>query len=343
MRRAIRTALLGLTGIAIALSSLSASAIEPCNDVARTITISGRVTDPHGNPVPSYPVIATREGGVCREQTTTDANGSYTLDLPFGDPTHCYYVMGQADEFYAQTKPTKKLCGDTRGVNLLAKYRISLVGHTHSRFIVDDSKDVLIPVIVYAHARTPKVPFAPVPLAWVFRYEPLGKGDHELLGQGALTDPEVRQIREGVWEYRWVTSVTLPARKPGHYDMDWGAKADPNSIFNPMMECLMVWFGFGITGVSPSEGALPGQVVTVSAKGLGDARGEVILYNRLVKDSWNREVGAVPSVLVLSWSDTEVRFLLPADARTGWLQVKTGSGARTNRFPITVGAAGITY
>lgn len=328
MRRGLRTALLALAPIVLILSSFSAAAIEPCPNEACT-DIAGVVLDPHGNPVPFYPVIATREGDPgYREKTSTDAGGRYAFHLPPATLNGCYHVMGQANDYYAQSSPTKRLCSDTTA-NLYPKYRINLVGGVHSKFIPDDSRDVALPVTIRALSRTNPAPFAGDPLPWELEFQGPQDPAHTEIGGGVFSEPQVGRVAEGVWEYRWAGSVTLPAGRPGHYDMDWGAKAEEGSLFNPMMECLMVWYGFGLTAVQPAK-ALPGTMVTLSGTLVGDSPGKIQLQGP-------GRVWWVSGSSILSWSDRRIEFLLPVDAKSGWVTAWTAGGAHTNRQPVSVG------
>lgn len=326
MRPGIKTATLAFAALIVTLSSLAAHATEPCPGPACT-DITGAVADRHGNPIPGYVVVARHNSSNYTEQATTDAAGRYELHMPLGTPTDCYTVFGQANEYYSGTTYPKRVCGDATA-NFSPFYRLYLdqwSGEEQATFLADGSAAVEIPVRVVVNSKTFPAPFRNDPLAWDLGFQGPQQKDEESLG-GTFDAPEVREAAPGIWQYRWRGSIT--AARAGHYDMDWGVKTGESSVFEPGMECKMVWFGFGITSVSPAR-ILQGSTATVSGIRLGDAPGRLELIGKGKK--WQ-----ISGSSILSWTDTEVRFVVPLDATSGRLTAWTASGTPTNRRYLEV-------
>ncbi|MHB8512886.1 MAG: carboxypeptidase regulatory-like domain-containing protein [Actinomycetota bacterium] len=314
-----------------------------CPDPVCTI-ITGSVVDRHGNAIPSYKVSVLKGDGY-GESTTTDDSGQFSFALPPATPNDCYEVYGSADAFYSNTVDRNKACSSTQ-ITLRPYYRINGVSGTQKVYLGDVSSSVSIPVTISALSRTNPAPFANDPLAYEFDHynsadtngAPTGtSSDAEWVGHespehsGWFDAPTVRKIADGVWQYLWNETITLPDHTPGYYDMDWGTRAgDKTTVFSPMMECRMIWFGYGLESISPAT-ALPGQTITLSGQRLGDQPGVVIIKG-------SGQVTTISGSEILSWSDTQVQFLLPPGSKSGWVSVVPPTSVRTNAESLTVGA-----
>lgn len=305
-----------------------ASAVEPCPQVA-CITVSGTVAGPHGERARDYVVIAQRADGY-NETIKTKSDGTFAFSLPLPTPNACYQIAGQADPFYTATSIPQKQCS-TSTVALQPKYRINGISGQHKTYLGNAARNVEVPVEVSALSRTFPAPFANDPLPYMFAHhhpddKVNGFDDHMHHGAaGTFDPPSVRKIGPGVWQYRWVDSIKLPGGQPGFYDMDWGRG---DSVYSPMMECRMVWFGYGIAKLSPSK-ATPGTVVTLDGQRLGSEPGSVVIKG-------SGQVTTIEGAQIVSWTPTKVQFVLPPTAKTGWVAVVPPSGVATNGQPLTV-------
>ncbi|HEX9695686.1 MAG TPA: carboxypeptidase regulatory-like domain-containing protein [Actinomycetota bacterium] len=331
-RRISKLAVAALIAAAVVTAG-PAGALEPCPPVA-CIAINGAVVAPHGEPVPDYTVIAQRSDGY-NETTTTNADGRFAFALPMSTPDRCYQIVGQANAFHANTRGPAKQCS-TAAVTLSPAYRINAFSGYQKNFIHDSSRKAYPKVEVSALSRTFPAPFHTDPLPWVLEhhdpsdgggYEPGWGHAHEYGTRGEFDPPTVRTIADGVWQYQWRKTIKLPADEPGFYGMDWGRAG---SVFDPMMDCRMYWFGFGISGASPAK-AVPGTVVTISGVRLGDEKGTLVLKG-------GGQVTTIGGAHIVSWTPSEVRFLVPPTAKTGWISVVPPSGIPTNEQPLAVGA-----
>jgi hypothetical protein len=324
----MRRFLIALAAIAatIAIPAVAAHA-TPCAPGA-CITISGTVTGPDGEAVPSYTVQVQRADGYSA-QAVTAANGVYSVDVPIpASASQCYQIVGVADSFYANSTTGVKMCA-AGTANLNPRVRTQSFVGQQKNYLADSSKDVVVPIEVEALSRTYPATFAGERMAYTFGFDdPWGStvtGRDPDVGEeteGIFAAPAVRQIAAGVWQYTWDTSVTLEGGNPGYYDVDWGRRADAESAFDPMMECRMYWFGFGTDSISQSK-ALPGQIVTLHGQRLGSVPGAI-------KFKGSGQVTIVSGTGIVSWSDTSVTFQIPVNAKSGWVDAVMPSGIETN-------------
>ena len=321
MQGRIRLLLVAAAIAAGAFGTTGATAVTPCPDAACT-DVTGTVFDPHGNPAPSYQVVAKRADGY-NETTTTDAAGHYEFHLPVPGPNNCYQIVGTPDPYYTKSSWSQKACVDAH-VDLHPSYRINGVTGLQKVYLGDTSADVSIPTSVSALSRTFPAPFDGDRLTYAFDYLSPAGGEEEEIAEGSFAAPEVRQIADGVWQYLWTETVTLPSHKVGYYDMDWGE----DTVFSPMMDCRMIWFGYGTSAISPSE-ALPTTTVTLTGQNLGSTPGSVVLKG-------SGSITTITGPNIVSWSDTQVKFIIPLGAKSGWAAAVPPSGVKTNAQYIKV-------
>jgi len=327
-RRISKLAVAGLIAAAVVTAN-PAGAAEPCPPVA-CVAINGAVVAPHGERASDYTVIAQRSDGY-NETVKTTRDGSFAFALPIPPPNGCYQIVGQSDPFYTTSHVPAKQCASAT-VTLRPKYRINGISGQQKVYLGSALKNVEIPVEVSALSRTFPAPFADDPLPYVFSHhhpddKVSGLDDHVHHGAtGNFDPPVVRKIAAGVWQYRWIDSIKLPGGQPGYYDMDWGRGT---SVFNPMMECRMIWFGYGISKSSPAK-ATPGSIVTIDGQRFGTAAGSVVLKG-------SGQVTTISGSSILSWSPTQVKFIVPPTAKSGWVAVVPPSGVPTNAQPLAVG------
>lgn len=306
-----------------------AGAVEPCPEVA-CITVSGTVTGPHGERVRDYTVIAQRSDGY-NETIKTKTDGAFTFSLPLPAPNACYQIAGRADPFYTVSNVTQKQC-TTGTVTLQPKYRINGLSGQQKTYLGNATRAVDVPVEVSALSRTFPAPFANDPLPYVFSHhhpddKVNGIDDHVHHGATGFFDPpSVRKIGDGVWQYRWTDSIKLPGGRPGYYDMDWGRGT---SVYSPMMECRMIWFGFGTATLAPAKAA-PGTVVTINGQRMGSEPGAVVIKG-------SGQVTRIDGAQIVSWTPATVKFLVPPGAKSGWVAVVPPSGVATNAQPLAIG------
>lgn len=317
--------LLALAFAAIGLFGTSnASAVTPCPSAACT-DITVVVTDPHGNAVPSYAVTAQRADGY-NETLATNASGRVEFHLPLPPPNGCYQIVGRPDAFYANTFLSYKLCNDAT-IALKPLYRINGISGQQKVYLGDTSATITVPVEVSALSRTYPAPFHNDRLPYIFEHHsPHADGEHhhggegEELGQQYFGAPSVAQIAEGVWQYKWSYDVALPAHEYGYYDMDWGRNG---STFNPMMECRMIWFGYGIGSITPAKAVPLLTKVTVAGQHLGADRGTLVIKG-------GGAVTTISGSQIVSWTDSSVTFTVPPGTKSGWVTVVPPSGVGTN-------------
>ncbi|HEX9697383.1 MAG TPA: IPT/TIG domain-containing protein [Actinomycetota bacterium] len=320
-----RRILLCVFAVAAALFAPSAArAADPCPAPA-CITISGAVRGPSFEAVPEYRVLVQRADGY-NVTVATNAAGEYAATVPLpSSASQCYQIVGQADAFYANSTTGAKQCATGR-VDLSPKVRLQSTLGEQKVYIPYATAGASISIEVSALSRTYPSPFDGAPLPWVRSHiDPLVDGEHEEgYGhdhhgeRGVFDAPSVRVIAPGVWQYRWTETMPLDGG-PGFYDMDWGRGV---SAFDPMMECKMVWFGYGIDSASPSK-ALPGSTVTLSGRRLGATPGAVVLKG-------SGQVTTIAGSSIVSWSDSSVTFVVPPLAKTGWVAIVPPSGVASN-------------
>lgn len=330
------------------LSSQGALADSPCPAAVCTV-LTGRALDRHGLPVPAYKVSVLKGDGY-GESTVTDTDGSFSFTLPPATLNNCYQVYGSADAYYAPSSFARKMCG-SGSVTLHPFYRIQGVSGLQKVYLGSTSRTVTLPIEISALSRTYPAPFANDPLAYEFDHRhpadtspdtsPVDAAPTPAQEEGIsvahpgddghFAAPVVREIADGVWQYLWKQTIALPDHTPGFYDMDWGVKAgDKASVFSAMMDCRMVWFGYGLGSLAPSK-ALPGSTITLTGQRLGSEPGIVIMKG-------SGQVTTISGASILSWTNTSVQFVLPVNAKTGWVSVLPKNGVRTNAQPLTVGA-----
>ncbi|GAC1412922.1 MAG: hypothetical protein NVSMB57_08400 [Actinomycetota bacterium] len=310
----------------------------PCPEAACTI-ITGSAFDPHGRPAPSYSVSVRKQNGIIAT-TTTDAAGGFRFALPPTVPNDCYQVYGSADAFYSASSVPRKVCSSIT-VRLTPYYRIQGVSGLQKVYLGDTSKTITIPVEISALSRVYPAPFANDPLAYGFDHhhpadntpEPgsdEGLAHRHASDEGHFAPPASRKIADGVWQYIWKQNVVLPEHTPGYYDMDWGIKSgDRSSVFSGMMDCRMVWFGYGLSSISPST-ALPGQTVTITGLRLGNEQGKVIIKG-------SGQVTTISGTSIISWTTNTVKFVVPPGTKSGWVAAIPPQAVRTNAQPLSVG------
>jgi hypothetical protein len=306
------------------MGTTNASAVQPCPSAACT-DISVVVVDAHGQPVPQYGVTAQRADGYNETQATNNA-GRIEFHLPLPPPNGCYQIVGRPDPYYANTFLPYKVCNDAT-VSLRPLYRINGISGQQKVYLGDTSTTITVPVVVSALSRTYPAPFHGDALPYIFEHHaPLADGEHEHggeteeLGQQYFGAPSVQQIADGVWQYLWRYDVALPAHMPGYYDMDWGRNG---STFSPMMECRMIWFGFGIGSISPARATPLVTTVTVTGRHLGNNPGSLVVRG-------SGQVTTISGSQIVSWTDSAVRFTVPVGTKNGWVTVVPPSGVPTN-------------
>lgn len=329
-RRRVLLAVAAITAAVFAPSAVRAA--DPCPAPA-CITISGTVRGPSGEAVPNYQVLIQRADGY-NTTVATDAAGTYTATVPVPSSSQCYQVVGRADAFYANSNTGVKQCATGR-VDLSPKVRIQSVAGDQKIYIPFATAGASIPIEISALSRSFPAPFAGAALPWVIEHhDPAADHTHAEGAadghmhthehwmhhgeRGQFGEPSVRVIAPGVWQYRWTETLHLD-RGPGFYDMDWGRGT---SAFDPMMECKMVWFGYGVDSVSPAK-ALPGQTVTLSGRRFGVTPSAVVIKG-------SGQVTTLSGSSIVSWSDTSVTFLVPPTAKTGWVNVVSASNVPSN-------------
>ncbi|MGH2830352.1 MAG: IPT/TIG domain-containing protein [Actinomycetota bacterium] len=313
-----------LGALVAGFAGASGAHAEPGCPGTACITISGAVTGPMGEPVSGYVVGLQRSDGY-GATATTDAGGTYVASVPVPPPGACYQVVGRSDPFYAQAGGGQKFCA-TATVNLSPKVRINGVGGPQKVYLPDASQAAAVPVQVSALSRSFPAPFDGQPLPWESEYADPAGGD-ERHDHGRFGAPEARRIGDGVWQYVWSAVMTLPANQAGFYDMDWGRNG---SAFDPMMECKMIWFGYGID--SPPQKALPGGTVTLDGRRFGARPGSLVLKG-------SGAVTTVSGANIVSWSDTRIVFTVPPLAKTGWISVSPPSGVESNAQHLSLDVA----
>lgn len=280
-----------------------------------------------GEAVPQYVVALQRADGYS-VTATTDAAGAYAATVPVPPANACYQVVGRSDAYYAQTGGAQKFC-TTSTVNLTPMIRINGIAGSQKVYIPDSSQQMAIPIRVSALSRSFPAPFDGQPLPWHAGFtKPDGTEpySHHAGGtHGVFGAPEVRRLAENVWQYVWSSEMTLPANHAGFYDMEWGRDG---SVFEPMMECQMVWFGFGID--SPPQKAIPGGTVTINGRRFGAEPGSIVLKG-------SGAVTTISGTGIVSWSDTQIVFSVPPLAKTGWVSVVRPSGVPTNAQYLEIG------
>ncbi|HVL91614.1 MAG TPA: IPT/TIG domain-containing protein [Actinomycetota bacterium] len=326
--KASKLVVAGLIAAAIVTAN-PAGAVEPCPAVA-CVVVNGTVVAPHGERVADYTVIAQRADGY-HKTSKSNATGAFTFTLPLPTPNQCYQIAGMSDPFYTVSNVPQKQCSSST-VTLHPRYRINGLSGQQKVYLGSAAENVEIPVEVSALSRTYPAPFANDPLPYVFSHhhpddKVSGLDDHVHHGATGFFDPPVvRKIADGVWQYRWIDSIKLPGGQPGYYDMDWGRGT---SVFNPMMECRMIWFGYGISKSSPAK-ATPGTIVTIDGQRLGTEAGAVVIKG-------SGQVTTISGSSILEWTPTRVKFIVPPTAKSGWVEVVPPSGVPTNAQPLGIG------
>lgn len=332
MRLPLRSALPALAIAASILTPAASSAAPDCPAPA-CITISGVVRGPNSEAVPDYRVLIQRADGY-NTTVATGAAGTFTATVPVPSSSSCYQVVGQADAFYANSTVPSKQC-TTGSVTLSPKIRLQSVLGEQKVYIPNATAGASIPIEVSALSRSYPAPFDGQALPWVIEHEdPAAEHEHASPGEdghmhihnhwmhhglrGSFGAPSVRTIAPGVWQYRWTETLNLDAG-PGFYDMDWGRGT---SAFDPMMECKMVWFGYGIDSLSPSK-AVTGSTITLSGRRFGGHPGSVVLKG-------SGQVTTITGSSIVSWSDSSVTFIVPPLAKTGWASIVPASNVPSN-------------
>lgn len=332
MRLPLRSA---LPVIAIAASIVAPQASSAATDcpAPACITISGAVRGPAFEAVPDYRVLIQRADGY-NVTVVTDAAGTFQAAVPVPPSSSCYQIVGQADAFYANSAVPSKQCA-TGSVTLSPKVRLQSVLGEQKVYIRDAAPGTTVPIEVSALSRSYPAPFDGQTLPWVVEHEdPLAEHEHITPGEdghfhvhnhglhhgetGTFGAPSVRSIAPGVWQYRWSETLRLDSG-PGFYDMDWGRGT---SAFNPMMECKMVWFGYGIDSLSPAK-AVTGSTVTLSGQRFGGHPGSVVLKG-------SGQVTTITGSNIVSWTDTSVTFIVPPLSKTGWASIVPPSNVPSN-------------
>lgn len=318
--------------LAVVATIVSPSLANAAECAPACITISGSVIGPMGEAVPDYNITFQRPNA--NFLAKTDAAGAFSIELALPtSSSQCYQVAGQPDAFYAHSSVAGKVCGTAAGVNLYPKIRSNSFSGSQKVYIPDPSVSQYIPVEVQALSRTYPAPFDGQPMPWTFgHYDPMSDEPYEYGEQhhgygGVFNPPTVTKIADGVWKYAWTKTVYLKATKVGFYDFDWGRG---DSVFNPMMECRMYWFGFGIESFTPAR-PLPGQTVTVTGRSLGSVPGAVRIRS-------TGQTSVIEGSSIVSWSDTSVTFVVPLNAKTGYLFLSPPSGVATNQLYLPLDA-----
>lgn len=312
--------LLVLTAVAGFVGANGAHAASPCPATA-CITVSGRAIGPTGEAIPNY-VVGLQSSGH-NANVTTNSSGVYEAVVPAPNPNACYQVVGRSDAYYAQAGGSQKFC-TTTSVDLRPKIRINGVAGPQKVYLPDASRPAEVPIQVSALSRTFPAPFHGQGLPWELGYDDPNGVVHVDEQHGVFGEPDVRQIASGVWQYLWSATMTMPANEPGFYDMDWGRGG---SVFDPMMECQMAWFGYGID--SPPQRSFPGGTVTLDGRRFGDAPGSLVLKGQ----------GAVTTITgagIVSWSEERIVFTVPPLAKTGWVSVVPPSAVASNAQHLSI-------
>lgn len=330
MRRTLRNLVVVAIVAAGALGSRGALALDQCAGPA-CIAIDGVVTDPHGNPAPQYQVDVQRADGF-HESTKTNASGWFFFKVPLPTPNNCYQIVGRPDAYYTTSNFSQKACSSTT-VDLQPKYRTNGVTGYQKVYLGDIRQTVTVPVSVSALSRTYPAPFHHDHLPWLISHrnpsDVVGRGqEHVHHGStGHFDEPVVRKIANGVWQYLWSGNIVLPEHVAGFYDLGWGGH---HSVFSPMMDCRMVWFGFGTASIAPSK-ALPGTKVSITGQRFGSAPGAAVLKGQ-------GQVTRIEGAQIVTWTDSKIEFLVPPTAKSGWVTIEMPSGVTTNAQPLTIGA-----
>ncbi|MFN2642233.1 MAG: IPT/TIG domain-containing protein [Actinomycetota bacterium] len=313
MRRVIRAFLILATLLVIGFSQLGSYASSaPCVDVnCRDVT--GTVTDPHANPIAGITVWLKTTNGYT-ETGVTDAAGHYAVHMPIPSTVTCPIAGTFADEFYAGDAYRGKLCDDAT-LDFHPKYRVRATAPSREIFFPDYSKAATIHLVLYANSHSYPAPFAKDPLSWTLTNHTVSSGTKALAAQGIFTAPTATKVATGVWSYVWQADLTSKVSSPTMVHVDWGNGTN----FAQMMDCRMLFIGEGITSISPAT-AVPGQLVTIKGQSFGTTAGHIQLNGYGYQ-------GGIDPTSIISWTTTEIQFLLPADAKNTWIRVFTNSGA----------------
>lgn len=334
MRALLRLVFVLVTVAAAIAVPVVAQAASPC-PVAACITIAGTAIGPMGEAVPNYNVSFQRNDGFS-QVVTTGADGRYYATLPTPAPNQCYQIAGQSDAFYGNSNPGGRFCISAT-VNLTPKIRSNSFGSAQKVYYPDASVEMRIPIEVQALSRTNPAPFDGQPMPWnKEHHDPLAPHHHENgLNEahdhnahhgepGVFDPPTITKIADGVYKYAWKITLTLPAGQYGHYDFDWGRAG---SVYDPMMECRMIWFGYGLEQMSPAK-AVPGQTITLTGRRFGTQSGRVMLKGA--------GLSAIEGSSIVSWSDTSVTVVIPVTAKTGYISVEPASRIPTNALYLSL-------
>lgn len=295
------------------LAATGAHANDTCVD-SLCIDITGKVVDPHGNGVPNIAVWA-QGAGQHREETVTDASGAYQFHLPQQTGFNgCWLIGGKPDMFYA-VGTAGSFCKDST-VNIPSAYRtVAQAPKGREYFYPDATQPVPMDLEVYANAHTYPAPFHNDPMTWVVTDHPLGTSTKVIAQQGTFSQMTVTKIGD-VYKYVWKHHILIQPHGESMVHVDWGI----GSTFANMMDCRMLWFGFGITKISPSN-ALPGQVVTIDGLGFGTKTGRI--YMQIERGT---KAGYIDPSNIVSWSPTRIQFVVPVNGWSGYLRVFNASG-----------------
>jgi hypothetical protein len=292
---------------------VGAHADATCSD-AVCIDVTGKVIDPHGNGVPNINVWAQGAGSQ-RVNTTTNAAGAYELHLPQQTGTNnCWLIGGSPDMFYAIGNAGTHCTDGT--VNIPALYRtVAQAPAGREFFYPSTTQSVPMDLEVWANSHTYPAPFENDPMRWTITDHPLGESVKRVAQDGAFSTRTVTKIGD-VYHYVWRHHIIIEPHGASMVHVDWGL----NSTFHSMMDCRMLWFGFGMQKISPSN-ALPGQVVTIEGVGFGTKLGRVYMTT----DRGTRSSYVDPSN-ILSWTPTKVEFIVPVNGSSGFFRLYNASG-----------------
>ncbi|GAC1413439.1 MAG: hypothetical protein NVSMB57_09000 [Actinomycetota bacterium] len=324
MRRAIRFLCAGLISITAFFGATQGAVAASC--VGACITIAGHVTGPKGEPVSGYTVLV--QNATVNTSAVTDASGAYAASVPVTTSDKCYQVAGTSDAYYANSTTGHKTCESTQTMDLNPMVRIQSFSGVQKTYYPDSSKPLILPLDVRALSHSSAAPWASDPMPFGVDFHDPSAVRPDSSHDGFFSGPVVDRIAQDVWRYTWHTTITIPAHQPGYWDVDFGRDGSP---FSPMMECRMIWFGFGTDSIAPAQ-AVAGQTVTLTGQRLGSVPGKVVLKG-------SGQVTTISGTSIVSWSDTSVSFIVPPLAKTGWAALITPSGVRTNAQYLSIPSA----
>ena len=299
--------------LSVFAGSIGAQANDNCVD-AICIDITGTVVDPHGNGVPDI-VVWAQGAGQNRETTTSDANGHYTFHLPNQTSYQgCYLIGGKPDPYYA-VGVAGNFCKDGV-VNIQTAYRSIAQAPKGREYVYTDvTKPVTMDLAVQALSHTYPAPFENDPMTFTVTNHPLGASTRSVMQEANFSERTVSKVGEA-WLYVWKEHITITPTGASMVHVDWGF----HSVFANMMDCRMLWFGFAMTKVSP-DNVLPSQIATIDGYGFGTKKGKI--YIPLERGT---KAGYVDPNNIVSWTPTQIQFIVPTNAWSGWFRVYNSSG-----------------